>query len=303
MSTKAVSTDPRPNRTDFENDLISELHRVFRKWDVRWSKDADLRRLLTDYFTLFLKLIEPKPRNVKLSKHLLAKLNSQPKSKEVLYLKDLMERGANVNGFLSKKVLQTNFHDHLCNEWFIYHFHLSLKTDRKTGFVKQVNDLLFVYITDEQALFLDVDKHREGIFGDVKWLEILIDDFPEVMKPFESHWSGVSPDPSSKDRQLLWDKGYTLGATRVRDKVYFSPGVGRSTSGHSIMVSQNTNAVFRWLWQITEQFETSYELICEKLAVEPDKAKFALQFGERTFEIIERTTNTLVLEYREVVDI
>lgn len=302
MNQKASSSNRQP-KTDFENDLISELQRVFRSWGVRWSKDANLQDLLRDYFTLFFKLIEPKQRKVKFSNHLLTKLEGHPKQKEVLHLQNLMEHGANANGFLSKKVLQTNFHDHLCNEWHIYHFHLSLKVDKRTGFIKQVNDLLFIYITDEQALFLDVDKHREGIFGDIKWLEILHDDFPDVMKQFESHWSDVSPDPSAKDRQLLWDKGYTLGATKVRGKVYFSPGIGRATSGHSMMVGKNSDAVFRWLWHITEQFETSYELICEKLSVKPDKAKFALQFGERTFEIVERTTKTLVLEYPEVVDI
>lgn len=108
----------------------------------------------------------------------------------------------------------------MLNEWKIHHFHLSLKKVGKSKLESEGNELLFTYIDDDQILFLGLAKHTAGIFADTNWIEILQDYFPEVLKPLElKNIKDVYPKVNAEERQMLWNKGYTLGMNNVGKKV------------------------------------------------------------------------------------
>jgi hypothetical protein len=297
-------TKVQDNKFNFDEDLKQALHSVYKPFGLKIPIKTELREMLLDFLTIEKKLIIPKPREVFYNPTLKANLLTHPKSKEILLLAELFRIGKNVNFFQSKKLFQTSFHDHLLYEWNIFHFHLSLEKDKKSSFVKQTNQLLFVYLNDTKAIFLDVGNHLPGIFADAKWLEILHDNFPEIIEPYkDSEITKVMPDVDAIGRQQLWDKGYSIGMTEVRDKVYHSEGVGRTTSGHSVLVLNKLNEIWRWLHKVNEQFSSFHDQVCNYLKIKESEAEFKLVFGQRTLEIIEKTTNELILTYPDILNL
>jgi len=283
---------------DFENDLKQEIHLMYSDLGLKISIRNKLNEMLLDYLTINRKLVRPKPRQVFINPDLEIKLFNHAKSGEIESLKKLFLLGKNVNFFQSKKLFETKFHDHLLYEWNIYHFHLSTQLEKKSKFVKQTNQLLFAHISDEKVIFLDIENHKEGIFADTKWLEILDNHFPEVLEPYKAEdILDVFPNVNSVERQTLWNKGYTLGMTKVNNKIYHSQGIGRVTSGHSIFVTKQANEISRWVNQLNTHFMERLDEICSGLKLDKTQAVFRLQFGKVTLELIEKKSNTILLTY------
>ena len=287
---------------NFEEDIKHTIRHDFSGYGIVLPSRKDLHQSLTDYFTIAKKMIRPVPRTVDVAPDLLKSLPEHPKQDEIKYLADCFTNGKDVNLFQNKRLFQPGFHDHLAYEWNIYHLHLSFEKERKNHFQKQVKSLLFVYILPERAILLGTDNHSTP-FGSTRWQEILHDHFPEAIEEYKDGTiQDVSPKLSGKERQELWDKGYTLGMTKVRDTIYHNPGIGRSTSGHSSIVISQTIRIERWLFTINDQFQEYYEKVCKAIAVDPEKASFRLQFGKRTFEVVETTSDTTILTYPEYLN-
>lgn len=287
-----------PSNSNFENDLKIEIQLKFSELGLKIPIRNKLKDMLLDYLTIHKKLVKIKQRDVLINPELEKKLNNHPKSKEVENLKILLSSGKNVNFFQSKKLFQTKFHDHLLYEWNVYHFHLSNQFDKKTGFVKQSNDLLFIYIEEDKAILLDIAKHTVGIFADTKWLEILDNHFPDVLEPYKAEdIFDVYPEVNAEERQLLWDKGYLLGMTKVNNKVYRSKGIGRASSGHSILVTKTAIGILRWIHKLESHFQTKKDEIANEFNFDKNKVEYKIRFGDVTLEVIEKRSNTILLTY------
>lgn len=286
---------------NFDEDLKQDIHRILSIYGIKNTLKKELHESMLDFLVIREKLVSTVRRQVHISPVLEAKLAAHPKKKEILYIAGALDAGTNVNFFQSKRLLQPKFHDHLVYAWGIYHFHLSLKKDSKTGFLEKTNELLFVYVDDHRAILLDTDKHSPGIFADVKWLEILIDHYPDVLaKQKDSTMTVVHPIVSSLERQALWDKGYTLDPTMVRGACYWSKGVGRATSRHSNMMVKNSHAVQRWVYDITQQLNSDGAVICNDLGLPFDSSILKLRFGTTNLEVYEVNSKKVVLQYRNL---
>lgn len=285
---------------DFKSDLIKELSRRFKRVGVKHSS-LNLDDMLMDYLTILKKWIPPKRRAVKYNPELWAQLPTHPRRSEIGHLERIFKEGGNLNHFQNKKLFQTQFHDHLAYEWNIYHLHLSVVRDRKNPFfVKQVSQLLFVFVDKEEAIFLGIDNHSAGTFGDVKWLEILHDHFPYIIEPHrDESIEKIYPDINGIDRQSIWDKGYTLFGTNIRGEVYINPGLGRTTSGHSMQVSMHALDIVRWINKINKQFEVHSSQIAKSLNIGISEPEFYLKFNS-TFEICERKSGSIVISYPNI---
>src|ERR1700722_14479934 len=240
---------------DFEQDIKQILHNGFPSYGNKFPMKNNISEMLINYLTVHSKLIAPKVRQVLYNPILKSNLHTHPKRKEIEHLASLFEKGKDVNLFQSEKFFQAGAPDDLLIEWNIRHFHLSLNKEKRSPFFKRTNQLLFVYLEDSQAIFLDVSNHSPGIFGDIKWIEILHEHFQNIIKAYKEYtMNDVGPKVDSIGRQELWRKGYTLGMTNGRGVVYRSPGTGRMTSGHSFGVMRTVNKILRWLHPIKQQF-------------------------------------------------
>ena len=287
---------------DFENDLKIEIQKLTKQIGFKISFKQDFEKIVLDYLTVRTKLIDSKRRNVKINPELVTEIFTSDKKKEITHIIKLAQNGGNLNPFLSKRSLQANFHDHLQNEWKIFHFHLSLQNDKKSHFVKQVDSLLFAYIDKDEIIFLGTDKHKKGIFGDTKWIEILHDNFPETLEPFKTNSDilDINPKVNAQERQQLWNKGYTLGMTKIRDTIYNNPGIGRATSGHSLEVTMTTLEIMRWIKSLNEQLTESKVELCKLLNVDFEIAEFKIRINER-LELYEKTSDLFILKFPEIL--
>ena len=283
---------------DFEANLISEIRRFSIHWDFRISLNQRFEKILLDYLTVRSKIIEPKKRLLFLNPEFKDELKNHPKKDEIVGIMHNAAIGNNLNCFLSKRILQSNFHDHLQNEWNIFHFHLSLEKPVNSYFVKQVDGLLLAYITEDEIVFLGTEKHREGIFGDTKWIEILHDHFPEKISKYKDRViTEIYPKVNASERQTLWNKGYTIGMTKVRNTVYHSPGLGRATSGHGINVTRTCDSILRWIHEIKKQLTDFESEVCEYLQVLPEKAEFKIVLGNISMDLIEIFSGKVLLNF------
>lgn len=283
---------------DFENDLKTEIQKFAEQFQFRISSSKSFENILLDYLTVRVKIIKPKSRHVHKSAQLVEELRTHPKKKVIQEIFSRSLSGYDLNCFLSKRALQSNFHDHLQNEWSIYHFHLSLEKEQNSRFVKQVDSLLFAFITETDIFFLGTETHKEGIFGDIKWLEILHDNFPNAIEKYKADYiSDVYPEVNSVERQTLWDKGYTLGVTKVRGNIYFGPGMGRVTSGHSVDVIRTVDKVIEWLETLKKQISNYGVEICNSYDMSPEKVEFKIIFGQHSLELIEANSRKRILSF------
>ncbi|MEJ8841501.1 hypothetical protein WG954_03845 [Lacibacter sp. H375] len=287
---------------NFEYDLQEELKRLSSSIGFKVANYKPLDKMLLDYLTVRTKIIEPLNRTVLINPRFKLEILTHPKKKEIEFVINAAAEGRNLNVFQNKRLLESNFHDHLQNEWNIFHFHLSLKKEKKSKFVKQVNSLLFAYINKEHIVFLGSDTHNDDVFGNPKWIEVLHDFFPDIIKEYRNdEIVSVYPKVNSKERQTLWNKGYTLGMTEIRGVVYHSPGVGRATSGHSLMNSRTADEILRWIYKLKEQVLDSHHLLCKYLQIDEHLAKFKIRFGEETLELYERTTEETLVVFPDIL--
>ena len=292
------------SRVKLEDDLKTALLAMSEQIGFKISSKKDLNETLLDYLTIKRKIIDPKPRQIRINPDFKPIIPNHLQAREIMAILHLSKTGGNLNMFQSKRLVQSNFHDHLLNEWNIFHFHLSLEKDKKSKFYKQVDQLLFAYIDDDQIIFLGTDKHTDGIFADPKWIEILHDHFPKVIEQYrDDSIEDVSPKVTAAERQRIWNHGYTLGMTKIRDVVYFSPGFGRTGSGHGLEVIRTGNKILRWIYAIQKQVTENHERICNTLNIPKNSTEFSVQFGENTLELVEKRSNLQILEYPQALDL
>lgn len=287
----------------FEQDLRNEIARIACVLGFKLNMDKRWDKLLLDFLTVRYKIINVKPRKVLVNPEFKKGLSQHPKSLEIGIILEYAKRGENLNYLQSKKLIQSNFHDHLQSEWQIHHFHLSFQRSGSRTFVKQVNNLLFAYIDDNHFVVLGTSKHEPGVFGDTKWIKVLHDHFPNLIdefkgQTFENFW----PKLTAIERQTLWNKGYSFGITQIGESLYRNPGVGRTTSGHSLSVVKSCNAFIRWLLSVSEQVSKYHNEILEFLMLKSSNAEFKIRISI-TIELFEVNSNKLILTYPELFNV
>lgn len=288
-------------RMNFEKNIKDEIFKITQHIGFKINRNQDLHKFLLNYLTVRKKLIEIENQKIIINSELAKEILFGDKRNEIKKIIEIARQKGNLNFFLSKRALQSNFHDHLQNEWNIYHFHLSLEKDKKSNFVKQCNSLLFAYIDKNYIVFLGTETHKEGIFGDLKWVEILHEKFPFVIEEFKDSGGiiDVYPKLNSLERQTLWSKGISLGFYKIKDTIYHSPGIGRVTSGHSMDVSTTAMEIMRWLKMITEQLVNMKKIFAEQLNINEDEIDFQLEISNE-IEIVEKKSNKVIINFPKI---
>lgn len=288
---------------DFQNDLREAILELARKMGIKITHNMSLQDVLLDYLTVFHKIIPVKQRTVFICPQLFCEILTHPKSKEIETIIDIAQRGGNLNSFQNKRLLQSKFHDHMITEWNIYHFHLSLELDKKSGFVKQVNALLFAYIDEDNIVFLGTETHKDDVFGNIKWLTLLHDNFPQLIRRYKLNVENVYPHLSAKDRQRLWNYGHTTFMTKVGDSVYYSPNIGRTMDGRNLMVMRKVISILDWIDSVQKQLSENYELVCMKFNIQVAEARFKVLIYNGKIGLFELSSSQQILPCGNLFDL
>ena len=229
---------------NFINDLCKIAKQILDHYGVDSSSAETDRDFIQMWMTVDLKLIPQQNYQVCRSKVLTSKSLPQDINDGIDSVQEKLEQGVDVTPHMSKGILNGSFTDHLLSDWGIYHLHLGLSMDG--NFIKRTKEVLFVFIHESQAYFIDVRDHgRDGekhVFAQFDLLKTLADEFPKVIQRFElkdlkcSSSNVTDPEQIVKNRKDGVEIPYTING-----KIYFPPGGGITTASTSTQAEIKTD--------------------------------------------------------------
>lgn len=129
------------------------------------------------------------------------------------------------------------------------------------------------------------DHRGNAVFADKELIEIIQDNWPELLDTFRLKCASLEYDLSSQQQYKMRKAGVTT-PVQIGDSVYVGPGLGITTAGTSLQVQLKSNRIINWL--------TSSISVCRDLMREyvPEQIPQCLNFhleldvNKRIFVII-----------------
>lgn len=171
------------NIEKFQNDLVSAIFLAYDHGKIEYDKsNRNYGEVTIKYFSLLLRLIGPKKRNVHISKEIQEKIQGEDVESQRLKalvenMKKKFEEGKDVNGHLSKTVfkdIKNRKEDMLFNDWRICHLHMDLRELDVFDFNREMSgDLLFAVIQYDDVYFLQTTYHDPDDWYNFDFLKIM----------------------------------------------------------------------------------------------------------------------------------
>ena len=235
-----------------------DLIRVKRQ--PRWNAHD----LLVHYFSFRMKYIGYQPWKVHWSAELRAQLPRHLCRQAIGQIAVEAASGLDINCYQSKDAFNADKDDDLLNDWKIHHLHLSTEIDsEEPRFMKRSDELLFVRFDNPNAYFIDTAPHSDPGWSRRRLLEIIVDNWPTVMKPTYSR-RPISPDLSDEEILHLRKAVYTCGVN-IRGQGYVLPGYGYTSSGDNMVAIGKSHEVWRWAHANREVYEHQRPIFIAKL--------------------------------------
>jgi len=217
----------------------------------------DDQEIIALNFNLKAKMIHPLALPVKESPEVLSKISSLEPNYQNAYdeIKLKLEKGNDINPFLSKQALKPKFQDYLLLDWNIHHLHLN--NLNSGGYFNDRSDyLLMVLFKDGVAHFVDIEHHNDNeVFVKREYLKIIKDNWPGIIGAYELIGAlDVSFNPTNDEIKKL-RKNQINTCLKIDDKVYAPIGGGITTSGTSV---NHINKAIKWKKYI-DSVETKYQ--------------------------------------------
>ncbi|MCG9096220.1 hypothetical protein [Laribacter hongkongensis] len=167
-----------------EKTLQSGWFEVFRKklladfgLDVRGINNYQSDMAPIVYCCLQHRRVSPKPRNVILSKEF--QKNSLANDKEWMSIQNDIQKGRDINLYMSKKINDWQAVDYLLYTCNISHFHLY---KNKEGGIRE--HLVFGIFTKENFYALNIGKHGD-LYKPDDFISIVVSNWPELLDAFK----------------------------------------------------------------------------------------------------------------------
>jgi hypothetical protein len=271
---------------DWESELKVLITEFFKSREIKYTPNTKRFDCLTDFVNLEMKTVKAFPRTVFKSKKVKS-LSLPPEiSKALAYIEDKFKKGIDVTFHLSKNVLAPSYNDRLLNEWRIHHLHLSDKKKAGSKYYERSKHLLFVAFTTTQVLFIDVRDHNEEyLWAKKELLEIIYDNWYDILKPHKENDIKLSENYSDADIFNLRKNGYMIGMTEIRGETFWNPGIGMASDGTSILVNKKADAIHRYLHYVSEEIKNSptevMQTISEGVGYAVEELCFSLRMLDR----------------------
>lgn len=229
-------------------------------------------------------MITPIKRNVILSNELIYKITHKEINNDLINVINIIkmefENGIDVNPRLSKSLEQISFNDKLLNDWNIYHLHLSNhKNNKEYYFYDRTSQLLFIYLTNSTAYFLDIcDEHKNNpvIFSQQKLLKIIDDNWHDLLSKYRLS-EIVSVDVKDDLNRAIARNKNTFYLETINGKIYLPPGGGLTSAGTSQRCLKITddiiNEIKTILYYYLKKYQSSNSInnLFFKIKLEKDK--------------------------------
>lgn len=273
-------------KQEYENLMRSELSflgcnrqltdKQLRRLDRR---DESIKSQVTDYelellshffYSVVHRLIKPKPRNVIEYE----KFDYKGNDTGISNLKKKAFNGEILTPHLSKQVFdvdQSRKNDPMLNEWGIYHFHIP-EYEGSGSFVNRSSNLLFVIVTQDEFILLDVQPHSDETETYEPWVDTGIISkieryYPQLLTKYFVG-NGRQPLTFEKRKNLRAINANTSIITDVGNE-YNPPGFGTVAAGLPINVIRQSDKARAFIQQLEAaeendgalKFDENYNLI------------------------------------------
>lgn len=283
------------NNINLNNDFLKIVKQKFISENYDISRIAD-DNILIEYYTIQLKKIPVKTRNVKKSAefkcpdNLLDGLN---------LLESKILNGDSLIPHQSKNLLQLKKKDEMLYDWNIHHFHLGTKLENN-NFIKRTGLLLYAYVDVDNIYFLQILDHGNWAKKDL--IKIIHDNWPEVIEHLKINKNGekfiTSYNPTDLERPNLRKANMNSFIEIDEYNVYLSPGGGFTGSGHSIIASLKLLDDRTFLQKLEDDIKNNPKSILKQIFstmnfVKNNDLHFELIF-ENGFQLRERNNNVSI---------
>lgn len=256
----------RKTKTDPDTGVIikgnEELNAALRK-DFSQVSD-DIRKELTVYaVNLSRRMLSPRPRKVIECKGIVC----PPHLKDGYdALKKEIKEGSLLYPRLSRRILEIDYADGMFNDWGIVHSHLGTKRDRRRkALIEGDGNVAYAFLTDDKAYIIAIESHEHEKWTDERFLNTLIEQFPEVLQPWACDVSAAnvaSISPSA--RAELREANINL-FTKINATTFMSPFGGTTMNGVRVDAMLLRNRIYHRLLKIESFIEENDSAIRKQL--------------------------------------
>jgi hypothetical protein len=241
-------------RMNLIEDLKIALEHDLNRLGCKISNTDSAHDLLTRWFDYKQRMIAPVPRQVEGSGRF-SQSRKKLSTDENLALDAIIKKlksGDDVNGHLSKDILNADRPDLLMADWKIHHVHIS-NTKKLPGdfFFKRADHLAFAIVNSASVYFLDIFSHgEENVWSKDDLLKIVKESRPSLLEGRE-FVGRLEPDIpiSSAERDQLRRAGINV-PTVLGDSIVFPPGGGITAAGTPISATLQANKIWNTLAEV-----------------------------------------------------
>lgn len=174
-----------------------------------------------------------------------------------------VERGDDINPYLSRKLKSANYDDALLNDWRVYHFHLG-NVAGKDGFINRTGPVLFALVTESH--FHEINVYLHGNCTNLDVIEIVHANWPEKIERFKlSGVAGISHVCTSADIKLL-RSAHVNTILQTKDGTIYTPiGGGYMMNGTSSEVVMESVQHAKFITHLEQWVKDNSQVLTEEL--------------------------------------
>ena len=221
-----IELDLRADLNQWAYDVLTSAH----------FENVTLDRALYQYCDMQLRLLEPKPRKVLVSKELIVPDEARAGYE---YFKSVVENGDNLLPFMSRSIVDVAFKDKMIFDWGLFHFHLSNRVyDKDHRFMDRSEHLLIAYVDqahDDTMYFLQIRPHISSVWTEQELVRILADNWPEVMETRRiKGFVSLTENVTDEDYKQLRKSNVNTMVDFHDGRVYIGANFGLNSAGTSV---------------------------------------------------------------------
>ncbi len=212
----------------------NDIHQALNEWAKNEFTLKNIKHSPKEEFIQYLnysnKLISVQSRKVSFS----SEFNiSQKNTKGFQQLKMKLEKGENVNSYLSKLIRDAEYIDYLLDGYGIKHFHLGVS--EKNGITDRTGELALGLVTNSEVFFVIAKEHGDDTWHGKDVLEVLHRERPDLISHAKiRHMTDISPKINSvEDIRLFRKNQISIAITLDDGTAYFPYDLGPTTAGYS----------------------------------------------------------------------
>jgi hypothetical protein len=275
-------------------DLKKTLIHYFEQFGITLPSRKDTHYLLMCYLNLKSKLIIPYPRKIHISSELSNKEIASPFKEALDNIKDKIERGEDINPYLSKSIFNIEKPDHLLVDWGIYHLHLSNKKDKEDDyFFNRSDELLFFMCFNNEIYFIEVLPHKQmNLWGNKELLRIVNKNWPDVLEPYRIP-DAINVTPNLSEKEIIdARRSGSFIFTEVDGSVYSPIYGGLTTAKFAINHVQMADSIISFIKELEEVLKKQIEK-----KGEVSSSNYKLVYDKIAIYVIEDKTNKIIAKF------